>query len=164
MTPRNTCNSIFNIFNYQSHQFLFSLQVLYPKKYKEAENKPSEKENDQVEESNYESEFESESSDYSSSNEQYEDTVVPTEISAQSNQKNKSRFETNILINSSSVILFFISPNPSIFVSKMCVGQGIIKQFARFLPNGTLLFRTVRLLKFRFFEFESGKNLVTQKH
>ena len=51
------------------------LQVLYPKKYKEASNTAKK----EPEEPHYESEFESESS-----GEESENTIVPTEISAQS--------------------------------------------------------------------------------
>ena len=65
------------------HKIIF--QVIYPKRYQEAKEKPLEKIDEKVEESNYDSEFESETSDNSSTNEEYDDTVVPTEISAQSN-------------------------------------------------------------------------------
>ena len=59
---------------------------MYPKKYQEAKEKAPQV-NDILVESKYESEFESETSDNSSSIEEYDDTVVPTEISAQSNWK-----------------------------------------------------------------------------
>ena len=65
------------------HTIIF--QVIYPKRYQEAKEKTLEKIDEKVEESNYESEFESETSDNSSTKEEYDDTVVPTEISAQSN-------------------------------------------------------------------------------
>ena len=61
---------------------------MYPKKYQEAKEKvPQSQGIDNLVESKYESEFESESetSDNTSTIEEYDETVVPTEISAQSN-------------------------------------------------------------------------------